>query len=375
MHARRKRLALLTTRYADQLPVARGKHSITDLEVFPLREPVSRRAYTLIRVRTDSGLIGYGECAAAPRNEVERLRHSIIGRAATANVGTALGSPMDGAVNCALLDIVGHACSAPLYRVLGGPTRYKVRAMTSLEGPTNAQLVACVESAVNAGFRGFVVPIPAPAARNQGQAYVKEVRARLEALRFVSREGIDFVLDGGGQLSAGDAETIAAGIEGSHPLWFDEPCSMSNPERIQRIAEQTVTPLGFGRMLPNPAAFQDFLRMEIMDVARPDILREGILGIRRIAALAETYYVTVAPHHEGGPVATAAAIHLAASLPNFFIQHIPFPGGELDQAMRSELLSQPVEEVKEGFLPLPSGPGLGVSVNEKALDKYKDSEL
>jgi galactonate dehydratase len=89
--------------------------------------------------------------------------------------------------------------------------------------------------------------------------------------------------------------------------------------------------------------------------------------------MAETYYVAVAPNHDGGPVATAAALHLAASLPNFFIQHVPWPPDERDRRMRSELVSQPVETVRDGFAALPAGPGLGIQVNEGALDKYKEA--
>jgi galactonate dehydratase len=105
-------------------------------------------------------------------------------------------------------------------------------------------------------------------------------------------------------------------------------------------------------------------------VARPDILHFGITGSRRIAALAETYYVAVAPRHEGGPIATAAALHLAASLPNFFIQHIPLPAAAEDRAMRAQIAGGDLERVKDGFASLPNGPGLGVTVNEAVLEKY-----
>lgn len=374
MQARRKKLSRLSAQYADVAQAATGKHEIADLDVFPLREPVSRRAYTLVRIRTQSGQVGYGEYEAVSRRDVESFRQLLMGRAASAYMGATIGSAMDAAVCCAMLDLVGQACSAPLYRVLGGPTRRKVRVMITLQGSTDAELAASLSSGLHAGYRAFAVPIPAPASRNQGQAYIKQVRARLEALRSAAGDGIDFVLDAAGKLSPGDASSIAADLERFHLLWFDEPCATSNLERIRRIAEQTVTPLGFGRNFPNPSAFQDFLRMGVMDIARPNLLRDGILSIRRIAALAETYYVAVAPHHEGGPVATAAAIHLAASLPNFFIQQIPFPGAEADRAMRSELLLRPVEEVNEGFVALPDGPGLGITVNERALEKYRDSE-
>ena len=89
-----------------------------------------------------------------------------------------------------------------------------------------------------------------------------------------------------------------------------------------------------GRDVRAAGGFQDLLANGLIDVVRPDLLRFGITGARRIAAMAETYYVAVAPRHEGSPIATAAALHVAASLPNFFIQHVPFPAAEKDRAMR-----------------------------------------
>jgi len=133
-----------------------------------------------------------------------------------------------------------------------------------------------------------------------------------------------------------------------------------------------VTALGFGRHLHDSGAFQDLLREEVIDVLRPSLALNGISQIRKMAALAEAYYVAVAPHHNGGPVATAAALHLAASLPNFFIQQIPLPAAEADRRMRAELAGVSVERVTDGFAALPTGAGLGITVNEDALEKYKE---
>ena len=131
--------------------------------------------------------------------------------------------------------------------------------------------------------------------------------------------------------------------------------------------------LAFGRDVASASVYQDLLREGIADILRPSIQRDGITGIRQIAAMAETYYVAVAPNHEGGPIGTAAALHLAASLPNFFIQSVPWPENERDRRMRADLVSEPVETVRDGFLSLPTAPGLGITVNESALEKYKEA--
>ena len=99
----------------------------------------------------------------------------------------------------------------------------------------------------------------------------------------------------------------------------------SNIDAVRKIANETVVPLGFGAGIRGPGVFQALLREGLIDLVRPEIGIFGISGARRVAALAEPYYVAVAPRHNGGPVATAAAIHIAASIPNFFIQHVPLP--------------------------------------------------
>jgi galactonate dehydratase len=159
-------------------------------------------------------------------------------------------------------------------------------------------------------------------------------------------------------------------MESSHPLWFDEPCSVSNLEAVRKISGETVTPLGFGRGISDPGVFLALLREGLVDVVRPDIAVWGISGARRIAVMAEAYYVAIAPHHDGGPVATAAALHVAASVPNFFIQHVPFPQDPADREMRAAIGSTALETPRDGFLQLPAGPGLGIDVNEAALEKY-----
>ena len=150
----------------------------------------------------------------------------------------------------------------------------------------------------------------------------------LDRVRSAAGEGSDFVLDAAGNLTPGDASSLAAALERSHLLWFDEPCPLSNLSAAYRIASENVTPVGFGRFAAEAGVFQDLLRSDAIDVVRPDLGRHGITQVRRIAAVAEPYYVAVAPFHDGGPIATAAALHLAASLPNFFIQQVPCPGRE-----------------------------------------------
>ncbi len=139
---------------------------------------------------------------------------------------------------------------------------------------------------------------------------------------------------------------------------------------MRRVSGETVTPLGFGRGIRDAGFLLALLRDGLVDVVRPDIAHWGIGGARRIAVLAEAYYVAIAPHYDGGPVATAAAIHLSASVPNFFIQHVPLPANPKDREMRAAIVSTGLETPRGGFLEVPTAPGLGIQVNESPSEKY-----
>jgi len=350
--------------------------NVSGIRVYPLREPISGRRYTVLKVETESGLFGFGECEAVSSVDLRKVTQIVSGKPATAyeviRQQLLLIPGLQAAVNVALLDILGKKAKAPIYQVLGGPTRFKARACAALDGETDEALVSSLKRAQGAGFRAFLVPVSPVKAPNQGQAFVQAMRKRLDSLKTAGGDGADFILDGAGTLSAGDASSLAHELERFHLLWFDEPCQLSNLSAARKIASESVTALGFGRHLHNSGTVQDLLREELIDVVRPSLALNGISQIRKMAALAETYYVAVAPHHNGGPVATTTALHLAASLPNFFIQQIPLPLAEADRRMRSELAGVSVERVTDGFAGLPTGTGLGITVNEDALEKYKE---
>ena len=225
--------------FAPQAAVAKpaaGEDTITEMRWFPVREPVSRTVYTILRVKTRSGFTGWGECAQAAEQDSQALEKEWIGRPPTRFAAIDLSSPLTGALDMALLDIVGKVCRAPVYRVLGGPTRFKVRAFT------NANVAA---------FSAGCVLVPKPASRNQGKAFEDQVQALVKQLP-VDR---DFILSVQGLLTPGDAASVSRAMESYHPLWFDEPCSVSNLEALRKVSAETVTPLGFGRGITDPGVF------------------------------------------------------------------------------------------------------------------------
>jgi len=367
------------TRLAPQVRATSGssRHTVRGVNYRRVREPVSGRAYTLVRVHTGSGLTGYGECPEVPLSELRRLGEHLLEQPATAvepaRHRLAAYPRVRAAADMALLDISAKIAGVPVYQLLGGPTRHKVRPLAKIDGRTDSELEAEMKRARAAGYRAFAIPLPeVQTGVKRLDAFVKAVTARLESLRAAGGAEVDFVLDAGSALTPGEAATVAAAIERLHPLWIDEPCPVSNLATLSKISEESVAPVGFGRGFTTGGAFQDLLREGLIDVLRPDIALNGITGIRRLAAMAETYYTAVAPYHDGGPVATAAALQLAASLPNFFIQQIPFPIDKKDRDMRTALTGGSVELVEEGFAKLPRGPGLGIELDMDALKEYTE---
>src|SRR5205807_1512827 len=157
----------------------------------------------------------------------------------------------------------------------------------------------------------------------------------LDRLKAAAGPDSDFVLDANATLTPGDASLIATAFERSHLLWLDEPTGVLTNDALSRISDESVMPVGLGRKVHDVATFQNLLRWGCVDILRPSMGLNSIRQIRRMAAVAETHYVAVGPHHSGGPIGTVAAVHLAASLPNFFAQQVPRPAAEQDRAMRA----------------------------------------
>lgn len=331
--------------------------TIRELQFTHLREPSSGRRYTIVRLQTTSGIAGYGECPAIQKDDFWR-RTAPLELPATAleSISRLLADrpALNAAVNMAALDIAARYANVPLYQYLGGPTRAKVRVMATLPS---------LSAPRPAGFNAFILPAPA-----------RDARKQLEALRAQWGPNADFVLDASAaNLSPREAAHLCRDFETFHPYWIDEPCAAANLLAARRLSNESVTPLGFGRTLETAAAFEGLLREEAIDVLRPSLTMHSLSAIRKLSAMAETRYVAIAPFHDGGPVATAAALHLAASIPNFFIQQIPVPTAAEDREMRAAIGGAALETPKDGFLELPKGPGLGINPDFQSLKRYAEA--
>jgi galactonate dehydratase len=355
------------------------RFAIAGMRAWRMREPVSGRSYTVVRVEGRGGVAGFGEGGPVRGIDLTEARAAVAGRLATDSEfirHRLAGLPaLEAAVNNAMLDLAARVTGVPLYQYLGGPTRYKVRVMAHLEGENENALVEAVQRGWQQGHRAFTLPLPGRDALWRMQAYVDQIRSRVERLKAAAGAGADFVLDANATLTPGDAGFIATALERSHLLWLDEPTEVLTSDALSKITEASVMPVGLGRKIHDVTSFQNLLRWGSVDILRPDIGLNSIPKIRRMAAVAETHYVAIGPYHAGGPIGTVAAIHLAASLPNFFIQQVPQPAAEADRTMRAEVTSGNRESAVEGYAQLLNKPGLGFQVNERALDQGSEERL
>ena len=395
----RKRAWLAARATPSAPPLVKPLVAITAVTATAVEEPVSKRSYVIVTVETDAGVAGVGEASAHPDPHAavrrilaqsrqivgqDAIAFEVVRRSLLAGRGAVPRDHGDiqGAINMALVDILGKLAKAPVHEVLGGPTRTKARAMAGFDASSDADLNALVQGARQAGFRAFALPLvkcPAFASRTTsdgqfragGRAFFREMRRFLEGVRQAVGTDADFVLDCGGRLTPAQATGLARELERFHLLWLEEPTGSIHRKMLAGISAESVTPVGYGREITANGDFQELLRLDAVDILRPDVRSYGITQIRKAAALAETYYVAMAPYHRGGPVATAAALHVAASIPNFFIQEIPYAANPADRRMRRELAGGDLETVNEGFVALPEAPGLGVAVHREALEKYR----
>ena len=353
-----------------------------------LRAPVGKQDFLLVEVETDAGITGVGDATLDGNVEmvyhaVARLEGFLRGQdpLAGAEIWRALVAQNDaadaifwaalGGIDMALWDIRGKILGVPAYQLAGGPTRQKVRIFAPLSGSTTAELAECAQRQYREGVRAFQFSVPPPPTRKPLLQYRDNVRQTLEKLREAIPDG-EFIIGCNGKLSAYEVAQWAHALEPLRPLWLDEPFSDPTKGYARELAQATVIPLGGGRGNAGLAGFLDYLRQQTFDVLRPDIVAGGgITNVRKVAHLAESHYLALAPFNGGTPVATAAALQVAASVSNFYIQEIPWLPDERDRQMRADLLAQPLEVFHDGYVDLPSAPGLGIELNRESLERYR----
>ena len=355
---------------------------ITEVKAFVTMPPEALNNYVFVKVATDEGVVGWGESsigATSVKAIIEEIGETLIGENPFRieehwqklyhlyhNVrGGALQMAAISGIEIALWDIKGKALGVPVYELLGGAMRDKLWAYGRFDGPTPELAVEHALSQVEAGFTA----LKGDPFGHQGLFTTAESErdavAKVAAVRKAVGDDVELLVEVHGRLTPAEAIRVGEALEEYRPFFYEEPVPPQNVDAMAKVAAAVNIPLATGERLYTKWGFRDLLEKQVVAVVQPDVCHAGgIAELKKIAAMAETYYVGFAPHNPYGPVNTMAAIQVDACTPNFLIQE----GGH--GAWYDAVLKGPISRQKEGYLDVPTAAGLGIEVDETALAKY-----
>ena len=341
--------------------------------------------WLFVRVETADGAFGWGEAsleghAEAVDGAFEALRDRFVGadprriedawqvgyRGGFYRGGPVLMSALSG-LDQALWDLKGRALDVPTWQLLGGRVRDRVRAYAWIGGDRPNEIAAAAQARRAQGFSAVKMNATPELDWIGTPKLFDEVVSRVQAAQ---AEGMDVGLDFHGRVHRPMAKQLAKVLEPLGLLFIEEPLLCENHEGLAQIAALTSTPIALGERLYSRWDFKPFFEAGAVDIVQPDLSHAGGLSeCRRIAAMAEAYDVAVAPHCPLGPLALAACLQLAATAPNVAIQEMSLgihynTGGHdlLNFVTNTDALT-----AMDGYLPIPTGPGLGVEIDEAAV--------
>jgi galactonate dehydratase len=327
------------------------------------------RNWLFVKVLTDDGLYGVGECSGWPRvietavrdlsnilvgedpTHIEKLwQKMLVAQMAHGMTGVIGAGAMSG-IDMALWDIKGKVLATPVWNLLGGLVRDRVRIYAHASAP---------EVAVELKRRGIT------AVKTGG---VSDPLRKVAAIREAAGAGIDVMVDlhGPPWMTPKDAIALGRALEPYHLLFLEDPVAPENIEGLARVADAVAIPIAAGERAATIWGWRPMIEREIVDVIQPDTGRAGgISQMKKLAGMAEAHHIMLAPHSGTlGPVAEFAALHVLAAIPNtLMLERI-----ENDWPGRNEVISAP-PVLENGSLIVPTAPGLGVDIDEAAIARY-----
>ncbi|HYP05517.1 MAG TPA: galactonate dehydratase [Bryobacteraceae bacterium] len=340
------------------------KIKVTKIETFVLTN-----SWVFVKISTDAGVTGWGEmlkddakaCAAGALEVSDYLvgqdptrvafHWQAIHRGAFYRGGPIKTAILSG-IDQALWDIKGKVYGVPVYKLLGGPTRDRVRVYGTVSEKTgvNAMKVQLKNASDRPPFK-----------YNEGPKYVEEVAERFKALRDKHGPGVDIGVEFHGEVQPPTAMRLMKALEPYNPWFYEEVVQALNVDVMAELAKKTSVPLATGERIFTKWGFREILEKRAAYILQPDVCYAGgITELRIIAGMAEAYYSPLAPHNPQGPCSLAASLQVAASIPNFLIQ-------ERGDNEHDNLLAKPLPPVVNGYRPLPTDPGLGITIDENKL--------
>ncbi|MBT8185284.1 MAG: galactonate dehydratase [Eudoraea sp.] len=341
---------------------------ITKLETFKVKP-----RFLFLKVHTDQGITGLGEpitegradtCAAA----IKEMEPYLLGKDARKIIhhwqalyrhsfyrgGPILTSALSG-LDQALWDIKGKALGVPVYELLGGPTRDRIRVYAHARTPE------AIKKAKAQGFSAFKTGVKN--ARQSGivapQKFIEDATQAFAELKAAAGKDGDVGIDFHGAISPQNAGLLIKALEPYQPFFIEEPVNCQNVDIMAGLARETHLPIATGERIFTKWGFREILEKGAASILQPDLCHAGgIFESRIIAGMAEAYYAAIAPHNPLGPISLASGLQLAASIPNFLCQ---------EQVTLGEGYLKKPFIVKDGHVDLPKDPGLGIELDEDAI--------
>jgi galactonate dehydratase len=347
------------------------------------------RNLTIVRVLTDEGLEGVGEVRMLNHTDAllgyltEAVSNHVLGqdpfnieslvqrmfRNDFARAGEIAMSAI-ATLEMACWDIVGKALGQPVYKLLGGAVRDRIKAYANgwyTVERTPEEFHAAARRVIDKGYKALKFD-PFGAGFYELEATEKRrVIALTEAVRDAVGQDTEILIEMHGRFNPATAIEMARELERFKPSWVEEPVPPENLAALKKASEKITIPIATGERIHTRYDFRQLFELQAADIIQPDITHfGGILETKKLAAWAESYYMLVAPHNVGGPISTAAALHLAACTPNFKIQeHF---NDFADSYVKAIAPGNP--EVIDGYFALPQGPGLGIIFDEEAAKAH-----
>ncbi len=345
--------------------------------------PIEGRAMVL-KMFTDAGIIGYGE----PMNyehwrvvaqAVEDMAVYLIGKdplqiedhwqamyrsSYSRNMPVLVGA-LSG-IEMAMWDVFGKSVGLPVWKLLGGSVRERVRVYTGIGGATPERCAESAEKAVAAGFRAVKIGgSPHPVRFVDTPETIDAVVARVAAVRDAVGDAVDIAVDLHRRFSPTMARIVVKELEPFRLLFAEEPCHPENNAPLRTLSQSTTVPIATGERHLTRWGFREIIEQEMCAILQPDIRHcGGISELKKISAMAEVHNIAIAPHNAAGPIGVAASVHVMATVPNLLICE----GGH----RRGEGLFHEPLTLKDGFIELPTAPGLGVDMDADALEVVRD---
>ncbi|PMD62335.1 mandelate racemase/muconate lactonizing protein-like protein [Hyaloscypha bicolor E] len=341
--------------------------------------------WLFVKITDDAGNIGWGEASLEGHTQaVEGCLDAYIERytgmdaddiehiwQTTWRIGFYRGGPVFmsalSGIDIALWDLKARKLGVPIYQLIGGKVRDKIKVYAWIGGDRPSDITAQAEARKAQGFTAVKMNGTEDLGWLDSPSALDDCVERLKAVKAV---GMDAGIDFHGRVHKPMAKQLAKALEPHRPLFIEEPLLSEHPDAIKALSQLTSTPIALGERLHSRWDIRPFLESGAVDILQPDISHcGGISEMRRIAAMAEAYDVAMAPHCPLGPIALAANVQVAAATPNFVIQEmslgIHYNAGSQDLTSYSH--NPEVWKVTGGYIDLMKGPGLGIEIDEEQV--------